>query len=110
LFVILSAREKLARSSRAVFPIEGPVAKHISQAEFGCAPHSEIKANLLFCGYGGVAPRDTEQSAMPRVLVEEDVFTGRGHREFLDTRFGGCKALYGTAPKQLAVRLGFENI
>jgi len=37
---------------------------------------------------------------MPRVLVKDEVLTGRRQRQFFDTRFGGYKAFYRTAPDQ----------
>src|SRR6202795_3576679 len=57
-----------------------------------------------------VVLEDTEQSAVARVFIEDDVLTGGSRCELLDTRFGGCKAFYCGAPKQMTVRPGFENI
>ena len=49
-------------------------------------------------------------NAVPRVLVEDKILTWGRQRESLDTQFGGYKAFYSTAPKNTAVRIGFENV
>ena len=50
-----------------------------------------------------------DANALPGVLVEDKVLTGRGQREFLDSRFGGCNAFCRTTPKH-TTRIDFENV